>query len=84
MQLNKVNAGLQGRNENILSASDKLRALIQKLSLWNLRCGEGNLQMFPNAAMVVERDHLIPLICDHMSSLERQIDYYFPDMAIEK
>ena len=39
--------------------------------------------MFPNAAMVVERDYLIPLIRDHLSSLERQIDYYFPDIAIE-
>jgi len=84
MQLNKVNASMQGRNENILSASDKLRALIQKLSLWNLRCHEGNLSMFPNTALVVEREHLIPLICDHLSSLERQIDHYFPDIAIDK
>lgn len=84
MQLNKVNASMQGRNENILSASDKLRALIQKLSLWNMRCREGSFDMFPNTAMVVERDHLIPLICDHLSSLERQIDHYFPDIAIEK
>jgi len=84
MHLNKVNASMQGRNENILSASDKLRALTQKLSLWNLRCQKGNFDMFPNTAMVVERDELIPLICEHLSSLEQQIDYYFPDIATEK
>src|ERR1043165_6826490 len=84
MQLNKVKASMQGHNENILSASDKLRALIQKLSLWNLRCRDGNFDTFPNTAMVIERHQLIPLICDHLSLLEQQIDYYFPDIAIEK
>ena len=36
--------------------------------------------MFPSIATV---DHLIPLICEHLSSLERR-DNYFPDISIEK
>ena len=71
MKLNKVNGSMQGCNENILSASDKMRALIRKLSLWNLRCLEGNYSMFPNTALVAEPDQLQPLICDHLASLER-------------
>ena len=33
-QLNKVNTNMQGRTENVLSSTDKLRSLQKKLGIW--------------------------------------------------
>ena len=47
MQLNKVNTNMQGKTENVLSSTDKLRAFKDKLVIWKTRALEGNLGMFP-------------------------------------
>ncbi|XP_060864312.1 protein FAM200B-like [Metopolophium dirhodum] len=35
--LNKLNSSMQGRDENILTSSDKIMAFIEKLNLWKLK-----------------------------------------------
>ena len=44
--LNKTNSNMQGKNENLLSSADKMRALQKKLKVWSLRTQEGNFDMF--------------------------------------
>ena len=34
--LNKTNSNMQGKNENLLSSADKMRALQEKLKAWSL------------------------------------------------
>ena len=46
-QLNKVNTNMQGRTENVLSSTDKLRSLQKKLGIWKRCALDGNLEMFP-------------------------------------
>ncbi|XP_042225447.1 protein FAM200A-like [Homarus americanus] len=49
--LNNVNSSMQGRNENIITFSDKVKALAEeKMSLWNVKVKEDNLDMFPKTA----------------------------------
>lgn len=44
--LNNVNISMQGRGENLLSSSDKMKALAEKMRLWNVKVKEGNFDMF--------------------------------------
>ena len=44
--LNKTNSNMQGKNENLLSSADKMRALHEKLKVRSLRIQEGNSDMF--------------------------------------
>lgn len=46
MHLNKLNSSMQGRDENILTSSDKIMAFIEKLNLWKTKINQGNLIMF--------------------------------------
>ena len=44
--LNKTNSNMQGKNEDLLSSADKMRALLEKLKVWWLRIQERNSDMF--------------------------------------
>ena len=45
--LNGVNTGLQGRNENLLSSTDKqLISLQRKINIWKSRIASGNIESF--------------------------------------
>ena len=45
--LNGLNTSMQGREENILTSSDKLIAFKKKVAIWKNRAKDGNLEMFP-------------------------------------
>ena len=45
--LNVVNSCLQGRNENLLTSTDKLVSLQRKIQIWKSRVTGGNFEMFP-------------------------------------
>ncbi|XP_068201797.1 zinc finger BED domain-containing protein 5-like [Palaemon carinicauda] len=49
--LNKVNASMQGKSENVLSSTDKINVLKEKLQLWGGKVKEGNLDMFSHVAV---------------------------------
>lgn len=78
--LNKMNISMQGRNENILSSTDKVMALLEKIQLWNSKIKEGNLNMFPS---ISNSKDVVPLICEHLDVLEKNIEKYFPNIAVE-
>nr|XP_047145650.1 zinc finger BED domain-containing protein 5-like [Hydra vulgaris] len=45
---NKLNLQFQGKNANVITHSDKLKAFIEKLKLYKTRINNGNLIMFQN------------------------------------
>jgi hypothetical protein len=82
-QLNNVNANMQGRAENILTSTDKMFALQQRIKIWKTRASKGNLEMFPLTAKTNHKD-ILELILKHLDSLHCQINHYFPSLSIEK
>ena len=81
-QLNKVNTNMQGRTENILSYIDKLRSLQKKLGIWKGCALDGNLEMFP-LVFKTKWQEILPLILQHLTSLQEKIEYYFPVLLVE-
>ena len=47
-ELNLLNRSMQGRNENILSSTDKLNVFRKKVTVWKKRIAAENLEMFPS------------------------------------
>ncbi|KAJ4924388.1 hypothetical protein JOQ06_000628, partial [Pogonophryne albipinna] len=45
--LNDLNIRMQGKNENILTATDKLNGFRSKLRLWQNKVAKKNIEMFP-------------------------------------
>lgn len=80
--LNVVNTGLQGRNENLLSSTDKLVSLQRKMNIWKSRITDGNLEMFPLVPTKFIKE-MTPLIYDHLNTLGERIDHYFPSLSSE-
>lgn len=80
--LNKVNVSMQGRNENMLTCTDKMQSMKEKIKVWKDRSSEGNIDMFQKTAAANNTD-IVPLITDHLTSLERSIEKYFPNISTE-
>ena len=47
-KLNLLNSGMQGRNENILSSTNKINAFQKKVTIWKKRIVARNLEMLPS------------------------------------
>ena len=77
---------MQGRNESVLTATDKLGAFQLKLKLWCQKAEEWFLEMFPlTKAAVAETDGLPVLkksITNHLHILQQRLSHYFPDLHI--
>lgn len=50
--LNELNKKMQGRNENILTSSDKLQGLKKKFELWQKELQKGCLEMFQRINLI--------------------------------
>ena len=81
--LNVVNSCLQGRNENLLTSTDKLVSLQRKIQIWKSRVTGGNFEMFPLVPGKFSNE-LTPLIYDHITTLGERIDHYFPSLSSEQ
>ncbi len=81
--LNAVNTSMQGRNENILTSTDKIKGLQQKIGIWKKRVATKSLEMFP---LVAKTNHetILPLISSHLEALQNRLNHYFPSLDIEK
>ncbi|XP_068229494.1 zinc finger BED domain-containing protein 5-like [Palaemon carinicauda] len=78
-----VNASMQGKSENVLSFTAKIKVLKEKLQLWGGKVKEGNLDMFSHVAVAANRGEIIPIISEHLAVLEKQLQHYFPDIYTE-
>jgi hypothetical protein len=83
LQLNIVNTSMQGPNENILTSTDKMCALVKKIQIWKARTSNKNLDMFPLVSKTNFED-ILPLISIHLDSLQSQVKHYFPSLKTEK
>ncbi|XP_066988214.1 uncharacterized protein [Macrobrachium rosenbergii] len=81
--LNKVNTSMQGKNENMLTSSDKIKGLLEKIRLWKDRVSNGNADMFQKTAEAEYTD-IIPLIKEHLEILEWNIKKYFPNISADQ
>ena len=82
-QLNIVNSSMQGRNENILTSTDKLVALKKKIVIRKNRAKLGEFDMFPTVRTNCTKE-MIPIVVEHLTALEENIDHYFLSLNTEK
>ena len=79
---------MQGKNESVLTATDKLGAFQFKLNLWRTKAEKGVLEIFPlTEAAVAEIDDLSVLkesICNHLHILRQRLSHYFPDLDVSR
>ena len=74
-QLNKVNTNMQGRTENVMSSTDKLRSLQNTLGIWKRCALDGNLMMFP-LVFKTKWQEILPPILQYLTSLQEKIEHY--------
>ncbi|XP_034021474.1 SCAN domain-containing protein 3 [Thalassophryne amazonica] len=78
-QLNELNTRMQGRNENLLTSTDKMNGFRVKVQLWKQHVNCGNLEMFP----LTEKCHhgntaaMRKVIGTHLKTLEEKLSFYF-------
>jgi len=72
---------MQGRNENLLTSTDKINGFRSKVCLWQQHLESANLDMFPltqkwqgdvNTAVLCE------IIGKHLKTLGDKLSFYFP------
>ena len=73
---------MQGKNENLLSSADKMRALQEKLKVWSLRIQEGNSDMFFHFSKMNNKE-MVSSVIKHLKSLQDKIEKYFPTVSTE-
>ena len=84
--LNVLNTKMQGKNESVLTATDKLGAFQLNLNLWRKKAEKGVLEMFPLTEAAVAEFVDLPVlkesICNHLHILQQRLSHYFPDLDI--
>ena len=73
---------MQGKNENLLSSADKMRALQEKLKAWSLRIQKGNSDMFFHFSKM-NSNEMVSLLFKHLKSLPGKIEKCFPTVSTE-
>ena len=76
--LNELNIKMQGKEENLLSSSDKLRGLRSKLTLLRSFFEKGRLDMFLLCNVHTNSSTLSDPITQHLKTLDEHFDHYFP------
>jgi hypothetical protein len=56
--LNRINTGLQAKDEYISTSTDKIRAMKEKLNIWNRKAKEGNFEMFSRTSECMLKDRI--------------------------
>ena len=80
--LNELNTKMQGRNENIITSTEKLRGFQSKLSLWREVVVTGKLDMFPLCyAGHTNTPELCTVISQHLETLAEKFAHYFPSLS---
>lgn len=77
--LNILNTNMQGKEENILTSTDKTKAFQRKLQIWKRTAIKGSLEMFPLISDTCQTE-ILPMIIDHLSTLEEKLNHYFPSL----
>mgnify|MGYP000380336819 CR=1 FL=1 len=76
---------MQGRNENLLTSTDKINGFRLKVQPWQQHVQRGNLEMFP----LTEKRHdvntaaMCEVIGTHLKTLEEKLSFYFSSAFTE-
>ena len=71
-----------GKNENILSSADKMRALQEKLKVWSSRIQEGNSDMFFHFSKTNSKE-VVSSVLTRPKSLRDKIEKCFTTVSSE-
>ncbi|XP_050993118.1 SCAN domain-containing protein 3 [Labeo rohita] len=83
--LNELNTRMQGRNENLLTSTDKINGFRSKVQLWQQHVESGNLEMFPLTTkwQDVDTAALCKTVGEHLKTLEENMSFYFSSAFTE-
>lgn len=87
-RLNSLNASMQHKSENIISASNKIEGFCKKLTFWQSSITMGKLLCFPcvesfqNQLTQDQKDCLNKVIIAHLNALQTSVTKYFPSLSI--
>ncbi|KAJ1098210.1 hypothetical protein NDU88_003326 [Pleurodeles waltl] len=83
--LNELNTRMQGRNENLLTSTDKINGFRSKVQLWHQHVESGNLEMFTLTKQWqgVHTAALSEIIVKHLKTLEEKLSFYFSSVSTE-
>ena len=84
--LNELNARMQGRNENLLTSTDKITGFRSKLHLWQHCVEIGNLEIFPLTPKQQNANNaaLCETITKHLKTLGHKLLFYFLSACTER
>jgi hypothetical protein len=83
--LNCLNESMQGKEENVLTSSDKLKGFLKKLEVWKRHVEKKSLKMFPLTFDIdPQGDITAQLVLNHLTALEDSMAQYFPHISVEK
>ena len=73
---------MQGKNENLLSSTDKIRASKEKLKVWALKVQNGTYELFYHFSERKIKE-ITSLITEHLVSLEENPGKYFRSLCTD-
>lgn len=83
--LNCLNESMQGKEENVLTSSDKLKGFLKKLQVWKLHVEKKSLKMFPLTFDIDPQGDITgQLVLNHLTALEDSKEHYFPHISVDK
>ena len=81
---NSLNSNMQGRNENILTATNKLVVFKKKVTIRKKRMREDNSDTFPLVQKTCVTEMTPIIIGEHLTCLENKIKLYFFSISTEE
>lgn len=89
--LNILNKSLQGRNENVITAKDKIRGFTKKIYLWSSSLNQNNFDAFPSTQSFTEEVGCEVNIKTYISGMKMVLDnlkeelcHYFSEQEISE
>ncbi|XP_014664178.1 PREDICTED: protein FAM200A-like [Priapulus caudatus] len=83
--INELNTSMQGRDQSVITLSEKLLAFKEKLVLWKRKLERGRVAAFPSLNAYLEEweengiDAIKPILVNHLDKLTTEFDRYIPD-----
>lgn len=82
--LNNLNKSLQGRDENVITAKDKLHGFIKKIELWSSSINQNNFDSFSSTQSFIEEvgseiniNSFIPGMKMVLHNFKKELCHYF-------
>jgi len=75
---------MQGKKENVLTSSDKLKGFLKKLQVWKRHVENKSLKMFPLTFDIDPQGYITTqLVLNQLTALEDSMAQYFPHISVD-